>query len=427
VERWYAPFALVNGAALGLTPILLPLVVEHRGAGQVGLVMGAYNLGALAAPAAGAVVDRWPVQRLLAVVGAAGSAMSLWLFPHTGPGLQLLLGLLDGASFAVMVTVANLLIVERRPQAEWNPRLGWLETVLSLGQAAALLLAGLLSSMSYTDALGFAAIVPAAAIPLSLVLIPRAERRPRGERPGDETARRRSLHRLEDMGRSGEWGAGGPSRHHYRVSPRELLKHLSVLRGGFGLLLAAWVPAYAGATIVFSLYPVLFQHAFGVQPGVSSLAFSLIVFASLPLYSIAGTIGQRTGPRTAMTTGLVIRLVVLVALAVLASVHGVPAAVPLIAFSGVVLGWAFLSVASPGLTAQLVPQAEGPAQGVLSASSGLAGLLGSVAGGAIAGAFGYSVALVVAAAAVGFGLALFMFSASRSAGSRPAGSRPEGE
>jgi len=36
-------------------------------------------------------------------------------------------------------------------------------------------------------------------------------------------------------------------------------------------MLAAWIPAYAGSAIVFSLYPVLFRQAFGVATGTSAL------------------------------------------------------------------------------------------------------------------------------------------------------------
>ena len=54
IEPWFAPFTLVNGAALGLTPILLPVAASSDGVGHVGLVMGAFNLGAFAAPA-----SRW--------------------------------------------------------------------------------------------------------------------------------------------------------------------------------------------------------------------------------------------------------------------------------------------------------------------------------------------------------------------------------
>src|SRR6266568_3593778 len=51
LEPWFTPFALVNGSAVGLTPILLPLVAVRYGVGHVGLVMGAFNLGGLPASA----------------------------------------------------------------------------------------------------------------------------------------------------------------------------------------------------------------------------------------------------------------------------------------------------------------------------------------------------------------------------------------
>jgi hypothetical protein len=53
LEPWFAPFALINGAAVGLVPILLPLAAVRYGVGHVGLVMGAFNLGAIAAPVIG--------------------------------------------------------------------------------------------------------------------------------------------------------------------------------------------------------------------------------------------------------------------------------------------------------------------------------------------------------------------------------------
>jgi hypothetical protein len=39
IEPWFTPFALVNGAALGLTPILLPLAASRDGVGHVGQVI----------------------------------------------------------------------------------------------------------------------------------------------------------------------------------------------------------------------------------------------------------------------------------------------------------------------------------------------------------------------------------------------------
>jgi len=110
---------------------------------------------------------------VLAASCAAIAALSLWLFPLADPAVEVLLALGDGAGFAGAMTIANLPVVERRPKAEWNRRLGWLETALTVGQGGALVLAAWLSGLSARDGLLIGAIVPASAIPLALLLIPR--------------------------------------------------------------------------------------------------------------------------------------------------------------------------------------------------------------------------------------------------------------
>jgi MFS family permease len=172
-------------------------------------------------------------------------------------------------------------------------------------------------------------------------------------------------------------------------------------------MLASWIPAYAGTAIIFALYPVLFSRAFGVAPRSSAVAFAVIVFLSLPLFIVAGRVSQRRGPAATLAGALAARVVLLAALAALAAVGHVPAIVPLAAFGGVMFAWSFLSVASPGLTGQLVPGAEGDAQGALNAASGLAGLGGSVVGGFAASLWGYPAALSLGAGAVLAGLSVF--------------------
>jgi len=152
---------------------------------------------------------------------------------------------------------------------------------------------------------------------------------------------------------------------------------------------------------------VLFLHAFGVSTNTSALAFAVIVFASLPLFVLAGRVSQRRGPASAIASAFTARVLLLTALAAFAAVGHVFAALPLAAFAGVFFAWPFLSVASPGLTGQLRPDAEGDAQGLLNASSGLAGLLGSVTGGFAASAWGYPAALAIGAGATAVGLAIF--------------------
>ncbi|MGH3301709.1 MAG: MFS transporter [Streptosporangiaceae bacterium] len=362
---------------------------------------------------------------------AAVMAVSLWLFPIAGPAWQLVLALADGAGFAGAVTVANLLIVERRPRAEWNPRLGVLEAALSVGQGAALFLSSWLATLSARHGLFLAAIVPAAAIPLAVILIPRmaggpaAEGQlahPPGGRPTGAAVPAVAHHRLAFAGLVGEWGPASPSRAHH-LARRKPFAGAAALGGPFGWMLAAWIPAYAGTAVIFALYPVLCQHAFGIPASTSSLAFAVIVLVSLPLSPVAAPVSQRRGPAKAMAGGLAAQVVLPAALAALAAAGRVPAVLPLAAFAGIMFAWSFLSIASPGLTGQLLPGAEGDAQGQLNASRGIAGLLGSVLGGAVAGHFGYAAALALGAGATALGLAIFATTTLRR---RPAPASPLG-
>jgi MFS transporter, NNP family, nitrate/nitrite transporter len=174
---------------------------------------------------------------------------------------------------------------------------------------------------------------------------------------------------------------------------------------------------FAGTAIVFALYPVLFRSAFGVPPRTSALAFAGIVFASLPLFVVAGRVSQRRGPAVVLAGALTARVILLTALAALAAARHVSPVLPVAAFAGIMFAWSFLSVASPGLTAQLVPGDEGDAQGALNASSGLAGLVGSVTGGFAAAHWGYPAALGIGAVAVAVSLAIFATKARNRASS----------
>ena len=131
------------------------------------------------------------------------------------------------------------------------------------------------------------------------------------------------------------------------------------------------------------------------------------------MYVLAGRVSQRHGPAQIIAGALAGRVVLLSALAAFAAVGHIPAWLPLAAFAGVMCAWSFLSVASPGLTGQLKPDAEGDAQGLLNASSGLAGLLGSVAGGLIASRWGYPAALATGAGFVAVGLVMLSRTALR--------------
>ncbi len=248
--------------------------------------------------------------------------------------------------------------------------------------------------------------MPAAAIPLALLLIPRM---PAGRATRPAPASPGPGHHLASIGRVGEWGPASPSRvHRARLWSRERRAGVGgLLRGGLGWMLAAWLPAYAGSAIIFSLYPVLFRNAFGIATATSALAFAVIVFVSLPLFVLAGRVSQRFGPAPSSRPPTPGASSCSPRWPCSPPPAHVPAVLPLAAFAGIMFAWSFLSVASPGLAGQLRPDAEGDAQGLLNASSGLAGLLGSVTGGVAADLWGYPAALGIGAGATAAGLAIF--------------------
>ena len=62
------------------------------------------------------------------------------------------------------MTVGNLFIVEIHPRAEWNERIGWLQTFNSGGQVSGMLLAAALSQISLSISLLVAAGLVALAV-----------------------------------------------------------------------------------------------------------------------------------------------------------------------------------------------------------------------------------------------------------------------
>src|SRR5512142_3431880 len=143
IEPWYFSYALLGASVAGLAPIMLPLAVGSRGSvADIGLVVGAFNLGGLTAPAWGGLADRYGLHRWLLLAGLSLTALALAAFPFI-PSLQfeLVLALAQGAGAVSAATVANLYIVETHPQSEWNERIGWLQTFYGGGQVTGLVVA----------------------------------------------------------------------------------------------------------------------------------------------------------------------------------------------------------------------------------------------------------------------------------------------
>jgi predicted MFS family arabinose efflux permease len=180
----------------------------------------------------------------------------------------------------------------------------------------------------------------------------------------------------------------------------------------FGVFLAIWLVSFAGAAAVFSLYPVLMQQVFGITPGLSSIAFAVAAGLGLALYAPAGHWSEHSGPDRVLQTGLGLRLLAFLGLMGLGLVN-LPGRqwLALLGFALVVLAWSLLSVGGTALTAYLAPTGEGAGMGIFNATTAVAGVVGAVLGGWVAGHWGYAAVSGLAAVGVALG---FLFALSPS-------------
>jgi DHA1 family tetracycline resistance protein-like MFS transporter len=400
IEPWYLAYALQGASVAGLIPILIPLVVNQGGSvAQVGLVMAGFNFGGLAAPLWGALADRFRLHRWLLVGGLLLTTVGLFLFPFVSGSVPwLLLALLQGVGSAGAATVANLFVVEVHPEAEWDERIGWLQTFYGGGQVAGLLVAGFFSQSSVVRTGIFAAAGVTLLAGLIGWLTTHTPARPSGARPI-----------LKYPTRTGEWTVGSPQRLFHHLTAEAMSGLGSLLRSPFGLFMLVWLLTFGGTAVIFSLYPVLMQGLFGVSPVVSSPVFAVAAGLGLFLYSPAGSWSARLGTRRVMLAGFGARLVAVAVILVLGITHTVGLSwLALLGFVMIVLAWSLLSVSSTALAADLSPAGEGAGLGLFNAVTALAGVLGSFLGGAIAGASGFPAALGLALAGILAGLMIFV-------------------
>jgi len=397
VEPWYLAYALLGATSAGLIPILLPVVVSRAGnASDIGLVMAAISLGGVTAPLWGSLADRYRLHRVLLAGGLLVATCGLAAFSFTStPAAWQGLALLTSIGVAASATVANLFVVEVHPQAEWDERIGWLQTFYGGGQVAGLVLAGVLTQLDLHIGLLAAAALTGLAI-LPGWLTTRTPPVPLSPRPA-----------LLYPARHGEWATGSPQRlfHHMNLSAWRQLR--SALRSPFGIFLAVWSLAFAGVAAFFALYPVLMQQVYGVAPGVSSVAFAIAAGLGLALYSPAGHWSDRFGGARVLQAALSVRLLAFLSLLGLRVVHvSNPGWFALLAFAFTVLAWSLLSVGGTALTARLAPVGEGEGMGIFNAATALAGVIGAASGGWVAGHWGYGAVSGLAAAGVALGLLL---------------------
>ncbi len=395
VEAWYLAYALLGAVVAGMIPILLPLVVSRVGqAKDVGLVVAAFYLGGLSAPLWGRLADQYRWHRWLLVIGLLVGAISLTVFAFSSSVTAwAMLALITSIGTGAASTVANLFVVEAHPQAEWDQRIGWLQTFYGGGQVGGLILAGTLSLIQLRVGLFVAAGLTGTAMLIGGFTT---------RTPQTGLKQRPALWRPL---RHGEWVFNSPQRlfHYFRIETLHKLR--PALSSPFGLFQVTWLLAFSGSSAVFSLYPVLMQQLFGIVPAVSASAFAVAAGLGLALYSPAGKWSTSTSSLEVLGVAAGIRLTAIIILLALGLIGlGQSGWIALLPFTVIVLTWPLWIVSGTALTAHLATVDEGEAMGIFNATAGIAGVLGAILGGWTANYLGYRMVPAVAAVGVGLGL-----------------------
>jgi DHA1 family tetracycline resistance protein-like MFS transporter len=377
--------------------MLLPLSVSRSGSiADIGLVMGAFNLGGLSAPLWGGIADRHGLHRFLLITGLLVVALALGTFPFATSTLaQLVLALAQGVGAASAATVANIFIVEMHPRVEWDERIGWLQTFFGGGQVAGLLLAGVVSVLDLHAGFFLAAGITLLACPVALFM--------KGE-PGMRSGPRRIV---RQPSRHAELNAGSPQSYYHHLNAGALTHLIRSLFSPLGYFLIAWFISFAGVAAYFSLYPVLMKKLYGVDPSLSSIGFAVAATVGLFLYAPAGTWSGKFGPLRIFRAALAARGLAFIGLIGIGCT-GISPGGPLSlgGFAFVVLAWSLLSVTGTEITARFSEEHEGEGLGLFNACTAVSGVLGAVVGGWSAGVWGYHAVAFLGLAGIVAGLLL---------------------
>lgn len=358
--------------------------------------MGAFNMGGLAAPLWGRLADRFRMHRSLLIVSLllVSVALAAFSLSTTLPSF-LGLALIQGIGATGALTLGSLFIVEVHPQAEWDERIGWYLTFNCSGQAGGMLLAALLSHLALEDVLLIASGMIGIAV-FSGALTPLV----RSSRSG-------SIPKTLYPAGHADWIHFSLKRFLHHTGKKALTRIQSGFGSGFRLFMAFWFLCLTGASILYTLYPVMLPEVFGVGKKDLSLMFAAAMGLCVFLYPQAGHCSHRFGAARVLNVFLGVRLFAFIAFCISMFFHaGGQGRFVLLAFSVVVLCWPFLSVSGTALAAELSPHNEGERMGLFNAIAALALATGPAIGGWLADVWGYQAACSLAVITEALGLIL---------------------
>jgi len=390
IEPWFLAYTCLGVVQGGMLPLLLPLSSETSI--EAGTIVGVMNLAGLTSPMWGHLADRKRMHHQVLLAGMLVTLVALLLMPmQLGFPVKVVSAAVLGTGFAAANTVANMFIVEVRPQEEWDARIGALQALSGMGQVGGLLLAGIIGGR-FALAFGIAAVLVACAVPIAWLTL-RAVHVPM---PRAAAAAHPPL--------GGEEWAGALQRHFHIPSWKGLLALLPKFEPPFIRLQVFWFAAFVMIGAVMSMFPLALVRMFGAGEGLPATAYAFAAAASLMLYPRAVRVARSHGAATLLRRALTVRSAAIALLAYsFLSLTG--PMLPLLGFIVLVVSWPPLGVSGTVLSAELAPAEKGEALGLFNALSSLAAAIGAFLGGCAMEYGGYGTVcvagvVVVAAAAI---------------------------
>lgn len=412
-DRWLYGWGL-GYAAVGGASLLVPLYALSLGAGPA--LVGVLGATAAFAGVPGAVVWGSVAARtrrrrpfLLVALGLATAVLagvpfvrSPWSLVYMNAALQFVV--------AAAAPVLNLVMVDGRPDAEWEASIGRLNAFQGYGWVAGLLTGTVWMALAPRfgveplDAQRTLFFVLAGASAAGLLLV-----RLRYPEPTTVTDARfdRVYRRLSRAG----WGSGrylrtvsyDPSRIYWGLRTLRRDRVGTALDSPLRRYLLAAVCFSAGFAVFWGPMPAYLSDG-GFDTGTVFLLFLVANVCSAVVYTRVGTLSRRLGTRRAQSAALAVRVVLFPAVGV---VGGFAVAGPLLALAFALIGlsWAVIAVTTTTLVTRLAPSSgRAEALGLQTALVGLGTGVGSAVGGASAASLGYPTTFLVAGGLVLVGL-----------------------
>lgn len=400
VSPWYLAYLLLGMVTAGMVPVLLPLMMEavsHHLA-VVGYVMGGYNLGLLTSPLWGMLAERRRLYRAIFFGGFLAGGLGIAAMPEiSGITAWFPVAFAIGVGAAAATTVASLFIVDFAPQAEWEPRIGWLQSFNGAGQVVGLFIAGAFSNSLFAQGLWMAALLMVSGLLVGGVGLPVARRHSVVHFPSSP---HRLLHidvrGLAAFPRANLLG-GGILRHSHYLSFAAVRALPGLAGSAFGRFLLSWFSLSLGVAAFFAFFPLMMRQSYGVDPSFTSIVYAAGAGVGVVLFVLSSRWSLRYGAGRVYLGGLLLRVLGFGLLFVLFFLpvedKGIVGSV---GFVLIVLAWPVLSVSGTELAARLTPMSQGTAMGLFNASGAFATVIGVFAGSPLVHHLGYGVIPFVA-------------------------------